>query len=88
VIKSPPTKLLALVLVLVCWAGDLLFLLLGVEQVDELASHALGVLEKQWSEFDGVTISLVTWPLSGWCVVIGLRQLEARDWILLERIMI
>lgn len=57
--KSPPTKLLALVLV--CWAGDLLFLLGGVDQADELASHALGVLRcmrsrPQWPDIDGVVV--------------------------------
>ena len=54
-----PTKLLALVLV--CWAGDLLFLLGGVDQADELASHALGVLRcmrsrPQWPDIDGVVV--------------------------------
>ena len=54
-----PTKLLALVLV--CWAGDLLFLLGGVDQADELASHALCVLRcmrsrPQWPDIDGLVV--------------------------------
>jgi hypothetical protein len=52
--KSLPTKLLALILV--CWAGDLLFLLVGVDQVDELASHALGVHAEQSLDVDGAVV--------------------------------
>jgi hypothetical protein len=52
--NSLPTKLLALILV--CWAGDLLFLLVGVDQVDELASHALGVHAEQSLDVDGAVV--------------------------------